>query len=311
MDALDDLPEGMGAGQSVAEEGVPPTSQGSEEAAALGPQLSSPKTNEESSVHRHEVEAANEAETAEVAEAAEATEADAEASSNKAESAQAAEAVEADAKVTMQVAPSEAETAEVAEAAEAAEADAEEVELSITEDPAGIELTNDAAEAEEELLFTIDAAGEALMTDSAKSNDGEGLASAAEVPETDEKKPDEETGEAAEADSKPEAACSTCGLFGHDAPACPFAHPEDIDLGDLEESDSDDELAELYPLFSRYVQQHIGALTPKDRKGLTGGGRYFGQEKQQACWACAETGHDANDCPDKGCCLQKEVPKKS
>ena len=61
----------------------------------------------------------------------------------------------------------------------------------------------------------------------------------------------------------------------------------------MEESDSDDELAELYPLFSRYVQQHVGALTPKeqlvwhstvlqDRRGLTGGGRYFGQEKQQA-----------------------------
>lgn len=61
----------------------------------------------------------------------------------------------------------------------------------------------------------------------------------------------------------------------------------------VEESDSDDELSELYPLFSRYVQQHVGALTPKagrvagldcffeDRRGLTGGGRYFGQEKQQ------------------------------
>jgi hypothetical protein len=40
---------------------------------------------------------------------------------------------------------------------------------------------------------------------------------------------------------------------------------------DIEESDSDDELAELYPLFSRYVQQHIGALTPKATGAGNGG----------------------------------------
>lgn len=40
---------------------------------------------------------------------------------------------------------------------------------------------------------------------------------------------------------------------------------------DIEESDSDDELAELYPLFSRYVQQHIGALTPKATEAGNGG----------------------------------------
>ena len=38
-----------------------------------------------------------------------------------------------------------------------------------------------------------------------------------------------------------------------------------------QESDSDDELAELYPLFSRYVQQHIGALTPKATEAGDGG----------------------------------------
>ena len=38
-----------------------------------------------------------------------------------------------------------------------------------------------------------------------------------------------------------------------------------------QESDSDDELAELYPLFSRYVQQHIGALTPKATEAGNGG----------------------------------------
>eukprot|EP00438_Fugacium_kawagutii_P001973 Skav210041 [mRNA] locus=scaffold706:218069:226046:+ [translate_table: standard] len=57
------------------------------------------------------------------------------------------------------------------------------------------------------------------------------------------------------------------------------------------ESGSDDELAELYPLFSRYVQLHIGALTPKDRKGLTGGGRYFGKEKRGL------RGHAPVSCP--------------
>ncbi|CAE7948196.1 sqrdl, partial [Symbiodinium sp. KB8] len=77
------------------------------------------------------------------------------------------------------------------------------------------------------------------------------------------------------------ATCTICGLPGHDSSACPFAHPEDIDLGDIEESDSDDELNDLYPLFSRYVSQHVGALTPKDKRGLTGGGRYFGNEKKQ------------------------------
>eukprot|EP00435_Cladocopium_sp_Y103_P020144 s4352_g4.t3 len=182
-------------------------------------------------------------------------------------------------------------------------------QVSISEDPAGT-APNAFTEDEEEMLFTIDAAGEAALLDAAPPEE-DGLT---------QKEADKEEGEqeADEADAEKTQACATCGLFGHDASACPFAHPEDIDLGDLEESDSDDELAELYPLFSRYVQQHIGALTPKDRKGLTGGGRYFGQEKHQACWACAEVGHDANDCPDKGCffCSKKghesrECPQRS
>ncbi|CAJ1450912.1 unnamed protein product [Effrenium voratum] len=170
-------------------------------------------------------------------------------------------------------------------------AEAPEEEVPFTMDAAGETdarvaeaLSEQAAEAaEEELLFTLDAIGD---TDASVEAPAEQVAEAA--------------GEA-EAAEVSTALCTQCGLVGHEESACPFAHPEDIDLGDLEESDSDDELAELYPLFSRYVQQHVGALTPKDRKGLTGGGRYFGQEKQQACWACAEVGHDATACPDKGC----------
>ena len=29
------------------------------------------------------------------------------------------------------------------------------------------------------------------------------------------------------------AACATCGLFGHEASACPFAHPEESERGQL------------------------------------------------------------------------------
>jgi len=222
----------------------------------------------------------------------------------------------AEAQETAQVPSNEGGTTSVGEDAagegsnvQAGEEAEEAMEVSISEDPAGT-APNAFTEDEEEMLFTIDPAGEAALLDAPPEED---------VPTQKETDKEEGEQEADEADAeKTQATCATCGLFGHDASACPFAHPEDIDLGDLEESDSDDELAELYPLFSRYVQQHIGALTPKDRKGLTGGGRYFGQEKHQACWACAEVGHDANDCPDKGCffCSKKghesrECPQRS
>eukprot|EP00434_Breviolum_minutum_P004899 symbB.v1.2.004323.t1/scaffold188.1/size279614/12 len=226
--------------------------------------------------------------------------------------------VEANEKVSSPVADTEAF---VVQAGKEEGEEEEAVEMSVTEDPAGMTLP-EFAEDEEELLFTIDAAGESLSVN-ASAEAGEDSLKAQKDPEPEKVSSEqatgaEETAPEAPATEKTEAACATCGLFGHEASACPFAHPEDIDLGDLEESDSDDELAELYPLFSRYVQQHIGALTPKDRKGLTGGGRYFGQEKQQACWACAEVGHDANECPDKGCffCSKKghesrDCPQKS
>jgi len=226
--------------------------------------------------------------------------------------------VEANEKVSSPVADTEAF---VVQAGKEEGEEEEAVEMSVTEDPAGMTLP-EFAEDEEELLFTIDAAGESLSVNGS-AEAGEDSLKAQKDPEPEKVSSEqatgaEETAPEAPATEKTEAACATCGLFGHEASACPFAHPEDIDLGDLEESDSDDELAELYPLFSRYVQQHIGALTPKDRKGLTGGGRYFGQEKQQACWACAEVGHDANECPDKGCffCSKKghesrDCPQKS
>eukprot|EP00438_Fugacium_kawagutii_P017424 Skav208454 [mRNA] locus=scaffold1104:97033:102733:+ [translate_table: standard] len=31
-------------------------------------------------------------------------------------------------------------------------------------------------------------------------------------------------------------------------------------------------------------------------------------QQPEACWACAEVGHDANDCPDKGCNLRGHAP---
>ncbi|CAE8638935.1 unnamed protein product [Polarella glacialis] len=118
---------------------------------------------------------------------------------------------------------------------------------------------------------------------------------------------EEEEVQASAADESAEEAaaqgiCTQCGLPGHNSASCPFGHPETIDLGEMEESDSDDDLAELHPLFSRYVASHVGALTPKTKRGLTGGGRYFGDDKEEgSCWACGQTGHDAGECPDKGC----------
>jgi len=155
----------------------------------------------------------------------------------------------------------------------------------------------------QEGLFFVDAAGEEAAQQAPPQADTEKSSPPAEMPKAGDSTAPEEAKATAEV-----ATCTICGLPGHDSSACPFAHPEDIDLGDIEESDSDDELNDLYPLFSRYVQQHVGALTPKDKRGLTGGGRYFGNEKKQAaCWACAKTGCDANTCPDRGCffCTQK------
>eukprot|EP00931_Biecheleriopsis_adriatica_P069486 TRINITY_DN4331_c0_g3_i1.p1 TRINITY_DN4331_c0_g3~~TRINITY_DN4331_c0_g3_i1.p1 ORF type:complete len:362 (+),score=83.75 TRINITY_DN4331_c0_g3_i1:81-1166(+) len=169
----------------------------------------------------------------------------------------------------------------------------------------------DEAEEDEEadeLLFFEDSAGTGNEAKASKAADAAAEASkaadaAAEVKEPTTNaatEPDlaDEGGRAGEG----EGLCTLCGLPGHTTANCPFAHAEDIDLGDIEESDSDDELAELYPIFTRYVSQHVGALTPKNKRGLTGGGRYFGDDKGEgACWACGQRGHDANDCPDKGC----------
>jgi len=103
-------------------------------------------------------------------------------------------------------------------------------------------------------------------------------------------------------DKEPPVTCSSCGLPGHDATKCPFGAPEDIMLGDLDESDSDDDLPKLYPLFARYVSQHTGALVPKNKKGLTGEKRYFGDDKnKRQCWACGAEDHESNDCKMKRC----------
>ncbi|CAE7557570.1 iga [Symbiodinium natans] len=168
-----------------------------------------------------------------------------------------------------------------------------------------------ARPAGEEGLFFVDAAGEAAAAAEA-SKETPPTPAPAPAESEESKAPEKEAAEEATSASVP--TCTHCGLPGHSSSACPFAHPEDIDLGDIEESDSDDELNDLYPLFSRYVSQHVGALTPKDKRGLTGGGRYFGNEKQQAaCWACAKTGHDANSCPDRGCffCTKKGHESRS
>eukprot|EP00927_Polykrikos_kofoidii_P086068 TRINITY_DN9534_c0_g2_i1.p1 TRINITY_DN9534_c0_g2~~TRINITY_DN9534_c0_g2_i1.p1 ORF type:complete len:853 (-),score=177.75 TRINITY_DN9534_c0_g2_i1:151-2709(-) len=101
-----------------------------------------------------------------------------------------------------------------------------------------------------------------------------------------------------------DASCESCGLPGHTTASCPFGHPEDIELCDLEESDSDDDLAQRHPLLGRYISMHIGAVTPKYRKGanIPAGSRYFlGSRTESVCWACAQSGHDASGCPEKRC----------
>lgn len=58
--------------------------------------------------------------------------------------------------------------------------------------------------------------------------------------------------------------CVQCGISGHGASTCPLGHPEDIELGDMEESDSDDHLDEVYPLLSLYIaSQEALDLMPK------------------------------------------------
>jgi len=96
--------------------------------------------------------------------------------------------------------------------------------------------------------------------------------------------------------------CGNCGVPGHDTTKCPFGHPEDIQLGDMAESDSDDDLPEQHPTFARYVSQHTGALVPKIKKGLTGQGRFFGEDKPyRQCWVCGAEDHESNDCKLKRC----------
>lgn len=96
--------------------------------------------------------------------------------------------------------------------------------------------------------------------------------------------------------------CANCGLPGHDTTTCPFAHPEDIQLADMEESDSDDDLPTAHPLLARYVSQHTGALVPKNKKGLTGDKRYFGEDKPyKQCWVCGSQDHESNACKLKRC----------
>jgi len=97
------------------------------------------------------------------------------------------------------------------------------------------------------------------------------------------------------------ALCAQCGLPGHATSQCPFGHPEDIELGDMDESDSDNELPTKHPMLARYISQHTGALHPKHKKGLTGEKRYFGEDKAKQCWVCGRTDHDSNDCPRKCC----------
>mmetsp|Transcript_11056 Transcript_11056/g.29228 ORF Transcript_11056/g.29228 Transcript_11056/m.29228 type:complete len:455 (-) Transcript_11056:157-1521(-) len=105
-------------------------------------------------------------------------------------------------------------------------------------------------------------------------------------------------------DEAPAAACTTCGVPGHLTSNCPFGHPEDIELGDLDESDSDDELPRVHPLLSRYISKHVGALTPKQKKGaeIRAGSRYFVKDKADSfCWVCGRQNHDSAQCPEKRC----------
>lgn len=104
----------------------------------------------------------------------------------------------------------------------------------------------------------------------------------------------------------PTAACSQCGLHGHTSAICPLGAPENIDLGEIEESDSDNELSKNHPMLDRYAAAHIGALVPKTRRGTnaSGGGRYFGNEKEKSvCWACGAKDHESQSCPGRGCHL--------
>eukprot|EP00933_Yihiella_yeosuensis_P038049 TRINITY_DN32018_c0_g1_i1.p1 TRINITY_DN32018_c0_g1~~TRINITY_DN32018_c0_g1_i1.p1 ORF type:complete len:467 (+),score=109.82 TRINITY_DN32018_c0_g1_i1:112-1512(+) len=182
--------------------------------------------------------------------------------------------------------------------------DSEDIEL------ADLEEDGEGEEEEEEVLFFEDATGaDAEMEPLEASPSASPQGKAEEIAEQETKEVLDEktttevqdsTGEASE--SKEQELCTQCGLPGHSSANCPFSHPEDIELGDIEESDSDDELPDLYPLFSRYVASHVGALTPKDKRGLTGGGRYFGDDKNEGtCWACGLKDHTADQCPDKGC----------
>lgn len=105
--------------------------------------------------------------------------------------------------------------------------------------------------------------------------------------------------------------CSHCGVPGHLATECPFGHAEDIQLGDLQESDSDDELPTAHPLLYRYISQHFGALTPKPgRKASTGGGgsRFFVEERARGnCWVCLAEDHESGSCPKKRCFYCSEI----
>jgi len=85
----------------------------------------------------------------------------------------------------------------------------------------------------------------------------------------------------------------------------PQGHSEDIELRVMEESDSDDQLPELYSLLERYFSEHAEALAPKKsrRSAVLGAPSNHHIEEglpAAACWVCG-LDHDSGACPHKRC----------
>lgn len=94
-------------------------------------------------------------------------------------------------------------------------------------------------------------------------------------------------------------------LIGEREHETPQGHSEDIELRVMEESDSDDQLPELYPLLERYFSEHVEALVPKkSRRSVALGGprNHYIEERPPvaACWVCG-LDHESGTCPNKRC----------
>jgi len=93
--------------------------------------------------------------------------------------------------------------------------------------------------------------------------------------------------------------------YGDETRQNPSGLCEDIELRIMEESDSDDQLPELYPLLERYFSEHVDALAPKQNKRSVVLGHpssYHREDKLfvAVCWVCGLE-HDSGTCPHKRC----------